>query len=124
MSDETLVKSLRTPQWRAPHNTPTVSRLNEQAADEIERLTAALAAETARADRAETALAHVRQQASIWAQEARTQGSTVRDVGVALGGIPDYGPIVAEVAALRTENAKLRAWLTAANSHHREMSDK
>lgn len=53
----------------------------------------------ARLERAETALEHVRRQAGIWKQEARTQKATVDGVG-AIVGLPDYGPIVAAVEAL------------------------
>jgi hypothetical protein len=54
-----------------------------------------------RAEAAERALDHVRQQAGIWKQEALTQKHTVDSVGAELGGIPDYGPIVASVQALK-----------------------
>lgn len=54
----------------------------------------------ARLERLETALAHVRNQAGVWKQEARTQRATVEAVGDALGGLPDHGPIVERVRAL------------------------
>lgn len=52
-----------------------------------------------RAEKAEAKLDHVRRQAGIWKQEARTQKATVDGVG-AVVGLPDYGPIVAAVEAL------------------------
>lgn len=51
------------------------------------------------------------QQARAWAGEAKTQRSTVLEVGEILGGIPDWGPISAGVEAMAAENAKLRAEL-------------
>lgn len=74
----------------------------EIAAAEIERLTAELAHAT-------RALEHVRQQASIWHQEANTQRAAVIGVGAALGGLPDYGPIVSSVEAMAAELAGLKA---------------
>lgn len=55
------------------------------------------------------ALQHVRQQAAGWKQEARTQKNTVDEVGAVLGGVPDYGPIVASVTALVAERDRLAA---------------
>lgn len=49
------------------------------------------------------------QQARAWAGEAKTQRSTVLEVGEILGGIPDWGPIAAGVEAMAAELAKLRA---------------
>ena len=52
---------------------------------------------------------HLLQQAQSWAQEARTQRATVREVGSVLGGVPDWGPIATMVAALRAEVERLQA---------------
>jgi hypothetical protein len=48
------------------------------------------------------------QQARIWALEARTQKSTVDEVGSILGGIPDWGPIAAGVEALKADAERYR----------------
>ena len=47
-------------------------------------------------------------EAKSWACEAKTQRSTVQEVGSALGGIPDWGPIATTIRAKLDE-------LTAAN---------
>ena len=78
---------------------------------------------------AERALDHVRSQAGAWKQEAVTQRATVNGVGIVLGGIPDYGPIVASVEALtrdltaaRAQVAAMEAWLR--NGHDADFSDR
>jgi hypothetical protein len=70
----------------------------------------------AQAEAATRALDHVRHQAGIWKQEARTQKATVDEVGAALGGVPDWGPVVetvslmvAALAESRDELERLRA---------------
>lgn len=39
-------------------------------------------------------------QARIWSGEAKTQRNTVNEIGSILGGIPDWGPVVAKVGGL------------------------
>lgn len=74
-----------------------------------DELVAAYDAMKAERDAAVRALEHVRQQAAIWKQEARTQKHTVDEVGAVLGGVPDYGPIVSNVTALAAERNRLAA---------------
>lgn len=53
------------------------------------------------------------QQAQCWAAEAKAQRATVNEVGSALGGIPDWGPIAATVGERLAERDALRAELDA-----------
>jgi hypothetical protein len=48
------------------------------------------------------------QQARIWSQEAKTQKATVNEVGAILGGIPDWGPISKNVAAVVKDAERYR----------------
>lgn len=62
-------------------------------------------------DDARHVLERIRVQAGIWKQEARSQKATVDGVGAALGGVADYGPIVASVEALVADRARMAAAL-------------
>lgn len=67
--------------------------------------------------RAEAERDAILQQARSWASEAKTQQSTVKDVGALLGQIPDWGDIVGAVSDVIAERDALKAsapkWIAA-----------
>ena len=70
-----------------------------------------LAAITTAKEKAERERDAVLQEARVWAGEAKAQRHTVNEVGSALGGVPDWGPIAKAVRgkleALRKAQAEV-----------------
>lgn len=87
----------------------TISRLNmtldatrQRETEKKARITA-LEAQLAEAERVKE---HLLVQAQCHAMEARSQRSTVNEVGSLLGGVGDWGPIVKGVAAMKEKLAE------------------
>ncbi|WP_175104455.1 hypothetical protein [Pararobbsia alpina] len=95
MTTHDLIKRLRA-QETVDGTPQEIEQITDEAADAIEILQREREA--------------ILMQARIWAQEAKTQKSTVDEVGAILGGIPDWGPIAAGVEALQRDAARYR-WL-------------